>query len=324
MIRLLYVSKTVQEDITAKTGSYRRSDNIDSLGMEFCFEMAYSQLDENFCSELMLGGKVILVNNDAIVFTGIIFKADKRLGSIAYTCFDYGIYLNKSEALIQFNKTSTSDALRRLCQENNIPVGSICNISTVVSKIYNGDTLADIIKDLLNMAGNELAKNYRLEIRNNLLYIEKYEDLVLVVKNEDQNLGSFDVTKVIGDYSCSESIENMKNRIIVSSSNEKNTQILAQEEDSGSQNTFGLLTKVEKVDDKNQSQARNIAKNKLLELNKVTKTFSAELLGNDLVRSGRMLIFSQPELGMTGAYLVRACTHTYDGNKHLMRLELEV
>ena len=79
-----------------------------------------------------------------------------------------------------------------------------------------------------------------------------------------------------------------------------------------------------KVDDKQMSQAAEIAANKLLDLNSVKRSFSVTLLGSDAVRSGRMLMFDQPEINLTGAYLVKNCTHNFTGNKHTMKLDLEV
>ena len=41
------------------------------------------------------------------------------------------------------------------------------------------DKISDIIKDLLKMATEQTGKKYRLEVRENLLVIDDYEDLVI-------------------------------------------------------------------------------------------------------------------------------------------------
>jgi len=315
-MKLLYINNGTSKDISAISGSYSRSDNVDSLGMEFNFTLLNNPLDENYSgNELEIGGKIICYNDSGkMIFSGIIVKYDRSdVSYYKYKCYDYGFYLNKSEVIIQFNNIPISEALNKLCSEYSIPIGSICQISTMVNKIYYGDTISDVIKDLLKLAGNELAKNYRLEVRENKLYIEKYEKLVISA-----------VFNIIGSFDSSYSIENMKNKITVVSSSEKNQQIFATEEDKANQNTFGILTKVEKIDDKKSSEAMQVAKNKLKELNKVTKTFSVTLFGNDDVRAGRVLVFNQPEINLKGAFLVKNCTHNYDGAEHYMRLDLEV
>ena len=328
MIRLMYFNRSNSgKDITAVTANYSRSDNIDSLGMSLSFDLTNNPSDINFNHyRLEIGGKVILSNNGKTVFTGVVMaQTHNKYTQLSYKCYDYAYYLNKSEAIIQFNKISVSAAITRLCNENNIPVGSITDIPTEISKIYNGVKISDIIKDLLKLATAELGIKYRLEAREGKLYIEKYEDLVITATYKPApNVSEFDVTKVIGDFNSSYSAEEMANRVMIVSSSEKNRQILATAEDSDNISTFGLLTKVEKIEDKKSSQAAEIAKKKLAELNKVKKDFKVTLFGDDNVRSGRMLVFNQPEIDLVGAFLVKNCTHKYNGRSHTMELDLEV
>ena len=304
-------------DITPYTGGYTLSDNIDSLGAEFTFKLMSNPLDANFRGkELSIGTKVVFFHNTTKMFSGVITSYSRNAMAIfEYKAYDYAFYLNKSEAQIQFNNNiNTSDAIRRLCNENGVTVGSICDIPTPVNKIYQGNPISDIIKDLLKMAEDEQKVHYRMEVRDAALYIERFQDLY--VRAEAVNL--------IGDFSSSYSIEDMANRIVIVSSSEKNQQIVAEKSDANSIRTYGQITKIEKVDDKKMSQAAEIAANKLLDKNSVKRSFSVTLLGSDAVRSGRMMIFDQPEINLTGAYLVKNCTHSFDGNKHTMRLDLEV
>ena len=304
-------------DITPYTGGYTLSDNIDSLGAEFTFKLMSNPLDVNFRGkELPIGTKVVFFHNTTKMFSGVIISYSRNAMAIfEYKAYDYAFYLNKSEAQIQFNNNiNTSDAIRRLCNENGVTVGSICDIPTPVNKIYQGNPISDIIKDLLKMAEDEQKVHYRMEVRDAALYIERYQDLYVQAK----------AVNLIGDFSSSYSVEDMANRIVIVSSSEKNQQIVAEKSDANSVRTYGQITKIEKVDDKKMSQAAEIAANKLLDKNSVKRSFSVTLLGSDAVRSGRMMIFDQPEINLTGAYLVKNCTHNFDGNKHTMRLDLEV
>lgn len=327
MIKLVYIKDGKQTDITAVTGNYSRSDNINSLGMSFNFEQVSNPLDEQLKVEAPeLGGKVILSHKGSTVFTGIITGYNRNsLNRYSYQCYDFAFYLNKSEVLIQFNNVTVSAALERLCRENNIPIGEITNISTVVNKIYNGDTVSDVIRDLLKLATDETGTKYRLEVRGNKLYIQRYEDLVLEAYYKPaRNVGGFNPADHVGGFSSSYSIENMSNKVIVTSGGEKYAQVVAEAEDAGSMKVYGTLSKVEKVDGKTMSQAGQIAKTKLKELNKVTRSFSVTLYGDDAVRSGRMLVFDQAEINLKGAFLVKSCSHKYTGTAHYMDLELEV
>lgn len=304
-------------DITSHTGEYQLSDNIDSLGAEFQFDLMNNPLDVNFSNnELPIGTKLVFFLDGTKMFSGIIVSYSRSsLTKYTYKAFDYAYYLNKSEAQIQFNNDiSTSDAIKKLCEENGVTVGSICNIPTKVKKIYQGNVISDIIKDLLKMAEAEQKVHYRMEVREAALYIERYQDLYVQSK----------VIDIVGDFNSSYSIEDMANRIVVVSSSEKNMQIVAEKSDQASIRTYGQITKIEKVDDKKMSQAAEIAANTLLDKNSVKRSFSVTTLGSPAVRAGRMLVFNQPEINLTGAYLVKNCRHTFSGNKHTMQLDLEV
>lgn len=317
MISLTAISTTgTMTDITSYTGGYSLSDNVDSLGAEFQFKLMSNPLDVNYQGkELPIGTKVVFFHDGTKMFAGVIVSYSRNsLTEYSYKAFDYAFYLNKSEAQIQFNNINTSDAIRKLCSENGVPIGNVCDIPTVVNKIYQGNPISDIIKDLLKLAEAEQKTHYRLEVRDTALYIEPYKDLYVQGKFVD----------IIGDFNSSYSIEEMANRIVIVSSSEKNQQIVAEKSDASSVRTYGQITKIEKVDDKKMSQAAEVAANKLMDKNSVKRSFSVTLLGSDAVRAGRMVIFDQPEINLSGAFLVKNCTHNFDGNKHTMRLDLEV
>lgn len=326
MITLMANINGAWQDMTAYTGAYSRADNIRALGMSFNFKLLSNPLDRNLSGkELPIGTKLTLISNGKQVFNGIIVSYDRSsLTEYNYRAYDYGFYLNKSEAIIQFNGISVSDAIKKLCSENGVPVGSICDISTEVKKIYNGRKISDIIRDLLAMGENETGNKYRLEVRENNLYIEKYEDLIVTAYYKPAGSAGFNPADVPSSFRSSYSIEEMATRVLIASSCEKNATIRAVAEDGEAIAKYGLLTKVEKLDDKNNSQASNIATQKLKNLNKVKRSFQITLFGDDAVRAGRMLVFNQPKINLVGAFLVKNCTHRYDGINHIMELDLEV
>lgn len=327
-MRLTYLNGSETRDITAYTGSYERSDNLSALGQTFTFSLLSNPADALADGrELELGGKIVFSRNGSTPFAGVIVSVDRSaLHEFNYTAFDYAFYLNKSEVFIQFNNITTTDALKRLCAENNIPVGAIADIPTKVSKIYKGQVISDVMRDLLKMATADTKTEYRFEVREDKLYIEKYIDLVVeMVYKPAGNVGAFNPAELIGSFSESRSIEELKNKVLVVGSSEKNMQIFATEEDTESQKRFGTLQKVEEVDDKNEAQARNIAKNTLAVLNKETRTFSVTLFGDDRVRAGRTIMFNSPSIGLVGRARVKSCRHSYESEyQHFMSLELEV
>ena len=314
-----YLSDGTTKDLTANTGNYSLSDHIDQLSAELKFDLTANPLDANFKDLWVPVGTKISFTHDKInLFQGIITKYDRNsLANFAYTANDYAYYLNKSEIIIQFNNVTTTQAIEQLCSENGIAIGSICDIPTIVNKIYNGSKISDVIKDLLKMAEADQKVHYYMEMREGKLWILKYSDLYIqptdtLVKN------------IISEFSSSYSMEDMTNKVVVISSKEKNTQIQATAEDTDSQQIYGTVQKVEKVDDKKASQAQSIADGILSDKGKIKKSFSVMELGDDTVRAGRLLKFNYPEINLEGVFLVKASTHNDSGLKHTMRLELEV
>ena len=315
-----------QRNITNITGGLSWKDSIDTLGMELSFDTAKNREDRYMKGYdlIEIGDKAILLNNNKELFRGIIVDLGTGVFNKNITAFDYAFYLNQSRTIVQFNKIKADDAIKQLCGKFNIPIGNIVSIPIYISKIYKDDTIADIIRDILKQATDSLGIKYRLEMRAGKLYIEKYTDLIVTPRFKPApNIAAFNPLYAIGEISKSESIADMKNSILISSGDEKSSRIVAEARDENNITKFGLLQEVESVDDKDLSQAKNIAKNKLKELNKIGGDISILLLGDDKVRAGRILEVNNDMFELKGRYLVKDCTHTYHNRIHTMDLTLE-
>lgn len=326
-MKLILIKSGQQIDITKFVGNLARSDNVDSITMEFSFDSMINPDDALFAKvDIAVGDKLLFMNNERDVFQGIITEESwNGKYQRSYKAYDYGFYLNKNEVAIQFNSIAAEKAITKLCGDFGIAVGDIVSIPTSIKKIYNGEALSDCIKDILKQATQETGQKYRMEIRESKLYVEKQTDLmVTAIYQPAANLTPFDATKAPAEVSGSRSIENMANAIKIVSGSEKSIQVIVEEKNQQSIEQFGLLQKVESVEEKDIAKARTIAKNTLKDLGKIVEASSIELLGDDTVRSGRLLEINQPQVGMKGTYLITSCTHNYKNeNNHSMKLDLE-
>ena len=77
-------------DITSHTGEYQLSDNIDSLGAEFQFDLMSNPLDVNFSgNELPIGTKLVFFLDSTKMFSGIIVSYSRNsLTKYTYKAFD--------------------------------------------------------------------------------------------------------------------------------------------------------------------------------------------------------------------------------------------
>ena len=322
---------TETREITAYTNNYERSDGIDTLGQEFSFDLADNPFDFNMMgTRLAIGGKIEFSNQvsnnnksatttlneepkEEVVFQGIIVS-EKQSGAnkYTYTCFDYCFYLNKSEIEIQFNGVSGLEAIKKVCKENDVPLGNVADIKTKIKKIYQGQPVSDVIKDIIKQATEETGYKYRLEYREGKVHVEDYKDLVL-----DKV-----ITQPINNYSRDLSMEDMRNSIVAISSKEKSKSVKSTIQDDESIKKYGLIKKIIKVDDKKQAQTAQIAKKTIQDSNKIKEKLSLTLLGDDTVRSGRVIIINDYTVDIHDKFLVTNCKHNY-GVNHTMTLDLK-
>jgi hypothetical protein len=323
---LLFKNDGSSYNLTQMIGNLQWKDSINTMGMELSFDKAHS--DEKYMVEhdvVELGDKLLLANNGVEVFRGIVTDEETagRFGR-SYISFDYAFYLNKSKTIIQFNKSKASESIKKLCSKFGVAIGTITPMNTVITKIYKDNTVAEIIMDILEQATRETGVKYRLEMRVGKLFVEKYTDLIVKATFKPaSNIAPFDVTQAIGEISSSRSIQDMRNSIIITSYDEKSTRVLANTQDQTNISKYGLLQDVQSVDDKDIAQARNIANNQLKLLNKIAEDTSIELLGNDQVRAGRILLLEETVTGLSGQYLVKECTQSYSNQIHTMKLNIE-
>lgn len=305
-------------DISQLCGDLCWRDSVDTLGMELSFDFPRNYRD------IEVGDKIVMNSNGNEVFRGIITDLKISKLKISITAFDYAFYLNKSKIIIQFTDISASQAIRQLCIKFSVPFGKIANMSTQINNIYKNKTIAKIIQDILIQAENELGTKYRLETRKGKLYIEEYNDLIISATFQPAtNITPFNVLDAIGSITKSESIQDMRNSVQVASNNEESDSIVAEAKDEINIKKYGLLQEVISVDEKDESQANNIAQNILDEKNKINESVSLELLGNDNVRAGRILEIVNTEYKLIGKYMVTDCTHKYSNGIHKMSLTVK-
>lgn len=315
MMKVIVIQEGKQIDISAFCGNVTRTDNIDSLGVELDFDYVNNNVYDGYTrfTVLRTGDTILLYDADELIFQGqIITLSRNSVSSYSVKCFDNAFYLNKNQTRIQFTNLDVKSCIEKLCQQEYIPCKVDCDIATKVTKIYNGETIANVIDDLLKQATNDTGLKYRREYNYGSLYVNAMNNLKTVWKSKP----------LVSDFSYDESIDNLANRVVVVSSSEKNTTVYAEAKNDDSIKMYGQYTHYEKVDDKKKDQAKQIAETKLKELSKTFEKATVTLLGDNYIRSGRIIKFEQPEIGLYGEYLVEHCTHNYNGSLHTMDCEV--
>lgn len=320
MHRILNISENLETDITPLVGSIQWRSNINELGDQLDFDIAFNDAKYFPQNPVDIGNVIRLVNQEEL-FRGVVITEQKNgRQPIQYTCFDYAFYLNKSKAVYQFNKIAAKKAIEMILKDHRIPIGNISALNTVIKKIYVNEPVSDIIRDIIDIEEKETGIKYRMEMRKGKLHIEKKEDLLIKATFKlVENIAACDVAHGISNPSRKRSIEEMKNRIGIL----LNDQIIETKERQDLIRRYGVLQEFIQISNKDRVQAKNMAQKMLEDLGKIFEENSIEMLGNDQVRAGRTLELEEPVTGMVGKYLVKDVTHRMENGIHRMSLGLE-
>ncbi|MBZ9633196.1 hypothetical protein [Clostridium sp. FP1] len=331
-------------DALPRSNSISWGSDKDTLGVELSFTSLFDLTEGNTHVKFKI--------NNRPTFNGVVVKKIKNKTYFSYVCFDYAWYINKNETIIQFNKINASDAIEQLCSKFGVKCDVVkidytvqeakkvtvktkvdktiklksgktkvakrvvkTKITTLISKIYKDMTISAIIEDILEQAEHELGIKFIKEMIGDILYIRKQIEYKL-----------FPTFLISDDLTVNSSIENMKNKVIVVSSDEKNNKILATALDSKNIKSYGSFQEVISVEQKDESKAKNIANNFLKANNKIFKDTTINLIiidGGEEIRANRSVGVNIKSMGLNGWYNIKSCSNSLINNQQKCSLTLE-
>ena len=312
-------------DVTSYIGNLTWRDSIDTLGVEVSFDLVQNKFDKNmaFLYDITLGDSIQIINKNGETLIQAIIVSESPNGKItSFTAYDMACYLNKSTLIRQFKKMIGNDCVKSLCEEIGIDV-EVKGLDTKIDKIYKDKTVSDIIYDIIEQCSQFNSKKFFIEFENNILKIRPFEKIKVVGQYEIHKNNFIDVAQNIGSVSLTRSIIDMKNSVLVTTENKKAVRTVGKEQDTESIEKYGLLQEVISLDEKEFNKASLVAKNELKKLNKISEDLSIDILGDDKVKSGRIIDINLPLFNLYGEYLIKESNHTLDNGIHKISLSLE-
>ncbi|MBY6898014.1 XkdQ/YqbQ family protein [Clostridium botulinum] len=304
----LYTSYIVGKGYTTKEiigqcNNLSWSNDVDTLATSLSFDSILDLAEGR--------SKIILKQDKVIVFEGVIVSKTNKENIHSYTAMDYAWYLNKNKYVMQFRNVYAKTALQQICKKVGIN-NSITWLGTRINKLYYQESLSDIIKDILEQCRKEIGTNYIMEMQGKTLYINRLVDLKI------------NSTLLIEkDYSISRSIEDMQNNIIAVNNDGR---VLTNIKDNKNIKIFGELTDIISVEDKNTSQANNIARNELKEKNKIKKELSFNTIDTGrgiYINCNRLIKVNLGKYGVNGWYRIKSTQHTLNNNIHKIGITID-
>ena len=288
--------------------------------------IAVNKFDKNlsFLYDITLGDPVQIINDKGETLVQAIIVSENPNGkTTSFTAYDMAWYLNKSTVIKQFKKMVGNDCIKSLCSEIGIKV-EVSGLDTKIDKIYKDKTISDIIYDIIEQCSQFNSKKFFIEYDKGTLKVGPFKKIKVIGQYEMHKNTFIDVAKNIGEVSLSRSIVDMKNSILVVTQNKEAVRTVGKEQDSESIKKYGMLQEVVTLDEKEFKKANLVAKNELKKLNKITEDFSIDVLGDDKVKSGRVIDIDLPLFNLKGEYLIKESSHTVQNEIHRINLKLEV
>ena len=322
----MYKIVVKDKDVSDIIGNLTWRDTVDTLGVEVDFDLPINRYDKKFefLYDITLGDPIQILNDKGETLVQAIIVSETPNGKItSFTAYDMAWYLNKSTVIKQFKKMVGNDCIKSLCEEIGIKV-EVSGLDTKIDKIYKDKTISDVIKDIIEQCSQFNSKKFFIEYDKDTLRIMPYKKIKVVGQYEMQKDKFININENIGGVSLSKSIVDMKNSVLVVTENKGAIRTIGEEQDSKSIEKYGKLQEVVTLDEKEFTKANLVAKNELKKLNKITEDFSIDVLGDDKVKSGRVIDIDLPLFNLKGEYLIKESNHTISNHIHKVSLKLEV
>lgn len=319
--KLYVIYEYGMKDITERVGNIAWTSDSAGLSVNLTFD--YAGVDDE---ELKTFDQILLDDEGDPVFYGVITSISVNGGKVSISAFDFGFYLNKSEVIIQFNKSKASTAVQMLLKNLNIKSGHLPTMNTVINKIYKDVKVSDVLNDILDQVFLETGKKYFFEMAYDVLNIyEMGAETIDITYKMAENLAPVTLEDVLSKgFNMTESVEDLRNSVVVVSSESDSLRVVEEVSDQESVDKNGLLREIVTVDLKNESEARNISRQLLSQLNKITQSTTIPLLGHKKLKKYRRVKIDMPELKLSGEYLILSAAHTYAGGLYKTTINVEV
>ena len=300
IISLIIIKESQGYDITelveSVTWQGRKGSSARSLKAVLVDDDGYKHARSGI--DVEQGHQCIFSVNGAEVFRGIIMsQTQTQAKKLTFTAYDNGIYLaNNEDTFCYENKTATDVFL------------DCCARLGTKSKTSAWDAIADALSLDYNATG---IRHYISSTGGALNLLIRKENIIQFVISVGENMTA---------YSYTRSIEDVKTRVKLVS---KGGTTLAEKTNSALEEKIGIFQTIDTPDEAlKEAQIKDLVTSILAEQSTPARTLTVESIGIPDVISGIGVFIMIPALGISQTFYVDEDTHTFTGNKHLMKLKL--
>lgn len=300
-------------DVTQLISSISFGGEIRQASRKLDLTMAYTKDYYLPNYEVPKGSLLLLKHDNEEIMRTVVFNHVKNTsGQKQIISYDHLIYLLKSKDTLKFTNLRADEIIRQLCSKFAIPIGEIANTEYKLPKFLAREkSIYDMMIIALSETTKRTRKKYMLRMHEGKLnLIQKGKEKMIWRIAEGSNLTS---------ASYSESIEEMKNRIVIVGDKD---QVIAKVEDANLIKQYGILQEIKKEDNIKLGEAQTLAKNLLTELGKVSREAEISAIGIPDIKAGDAIQVEESLTGLKGYFWIDSDSHTIQNGVHTMNLKL--
>ena len=308
-------------DLSTGAGDVQLVDEMNTLSVELTFSLADNPLDRYALnSGVAVGDRVRVVNGQNLTFSGVVTSGDL---THRFTAHDFGWYLGKSEMVYQCTGMRADAAIRQLCGRGRIDVGNIPSMAVSITQIWVGNTFAQILEDIIETVTTQTGRKYLYRVEGGKFWLRELpNDVTTLMHRPTDNVRAFDPTWTLGDVAGGFDISSdFANAVVLAQSESETAYVLARAENAASIAKYGRIQKTLTVSQDMTGIPVEIAAKALQESDRLSGSFTVNLLGDDNAKSGRVIRLSSAKFGLNGLYRIESVTHSY-GRPYEMELTL--
>ena len=296
-------------DITEYVSSMSWGGSRTEVARKLELHIVNAPLNKNITPlTINLAGPVYLFEDDGKteLFRGYVVEreASSTTGTVTYTCYDLLFYTIKSNATYNFSSKTAEAITQMVCDDMEIPVGSLAQTGLTQKLIVQNVSIYEIIMRAYTQAYQQNGVSYRVVAKKGYLNVEEMGKVVCSIEiTEDSNITS-------SNYK--ESITNMVNKVRIYDGEGKPQGVVQNDADVKKYGIFQQTYTKEEGKDATTT-AKSMFKT-------VEKTFTLECVNLNEAVTGAGAVVRDSSIGLSGVVWIDADTHTWQNGVATMSL----
>lgn len=296
-------------DITEYVSSISWGGSRSEVARKLELKVVNAPLDDNITPlTIDLADPVYLFEDDGVteLFRGFVTEreASSTQGVVTYVAYDLLFYTLKSKATYNFSSKTAETIAKMVCNDMEIPVGSLASTGLTQKLIVQNVSIYEIIMQAYTQAYQQNGVSYRVTAKKGLLNVEEMGKIVCEIElTEDSNITS-------SQYK--ETLTNMVNKVRIYDGEGNQTGVVQNDTDVKKYGIFQqVYTKEEGKDP--TTTAKSMFKG-------VEKTFTLNCVNHNGAVTGAGAVVRDSSTGLSGVVWIDADTHTWNNGVATMSL----